>query len=416
MKQRPVYIQQQQQVVTPVVTAINIGKKSRPTKQSTNGRNVNSSDALEIEIQGHLDDNRADLNDLLLFNKTMASSKALGLDYEDKETKYVAYVEELNQLDEGTRDKTMLKRLILISNDLEFDISMLNAFFPQIIYRGVYMREVSENIINNIGFEDYKEEAQVAYASLISVEPHLHLDKLTDENGNTSIPAAMRAISMLNEMAKFQNIIQDCYENDKKLQTTTKKRVLIGLSLTLITMIWLAELMSNIGKGWSTMKGIMVLEIPLGVLIWSFIGSFAAILEQFYRKPVYEFGSTLKWIIIRPALGVVMGAGIYLAFTNGFNINAADREGGFMLFIAFMIGLSDTFTFGIIDKLKTTAIDSIAIQPPAPVTTIMQPMMTAAAPVVAAVQEMPQQEPMIKQGEDFSNDLPPDESFFDGNN
>lgn len=413
MKQPPFYMQQQ--VVTPFVSAINIGKKSRPDKKQ--GRFV-ADDATNVakEIQEHLDDNREDLNDLLLFNKTMASSKALGLDYENKEAKYLAYITELNELGKGTRDREALERLIMISNDLEFDISMLNAFFPQIVYRGVYMRQVSDNIINNIGFEDYREEAQVAYASLVSIEPHLHLDKLTDESGNTSIPAAMRTISMLNEMAKFQNIIERCYENDKELQSNTRKKVLAGLAITLIFMIAMAVLMSNIGQGWSTIKGIMVLEIPLGVLIWSFIGSFAAILEQFYRKPVYEFGSTLKWIIIRPALGVVMGAGIYLAFTNGFNINAADREGGFMLFIAFLIGLSDTFTFGIIDKLKTTAIDSIAIHkmPPTPP---VQPIMTA-SPVVNVTQP-PQPvntNPIITENEDISSGLPLDGSTFDEEN
>lgn len=393
MKQPPIFIQQ---TTTPFVPNINIGKNSRPQKALFSTRSLGGANEIEASIQEQIADNRADLNDLLLFNKSMANAPALGLDYENQEAKYKALLNEINTLAGAAATKENLNRVILISNELDLDIAMLNALFPQVVYRGVYMRQVSENIINNIGYEDNREDAQVAYASLVSIEPHLHLDKLTDANGNTSIPAAMRTIALLNEMAKFQNKIEKSYEEDKALQYSTKKRVLAGLAITLVVMIAIIVAISALGQGWQAIKGIMVLGIPMGVLIWSFIGSFAAVLEQFYKKPVYEFGSTLKWIIIRPVMGVVMAAGIYLAFTNGFNINAAEREGGFMLFIAFLIGLSDAFTFGIIDKLKTTAIDSVQASAPKqqvsqqlPVTTIVQPVAPTPEPIMNDIEVPP---------------------------
>jgi len=359
----PIYLQQITSELqdTPILTSLNMGKKSRsPKGRNLSLKGLDESDLIK-KIEEEVHDCKEDLNNLRLFNKSIVGASALKIDYKDKEGKYSTLAVKVNELENAEPSKENLKELRRISDDLELEIATLEAIFPQIIYKGVYMRKLAGNIVNNIGYQDHKEDAQVAFASLVSIEPHLHLDKINDENGKTSLQAAMRTISLLNEMGKFKNSIEDIAAEDKKLQASTKNRVIAGMGGTLLVMVILIALMSYMDDGWKHVKSVLVLGVPLGVLIWSFVGSFAAMLEQFYRKPVYEFGSTLKWIIVRPVVGVVMGAGIYLAFSTGFNISMANKEEGFMFFLAFLVGLSDSFTFGIIDKLKSSVISNVNI-------------------------------------------------------
>ena len=389
----------QQLNVTPMVTPLDLGKKSRPPEAKNRNTQWTDEDLVKA-IKKEIDDSRGDLTDLLLLNKAIVDAPCLRLDYEDKEKDYEAKLDEINQLAVGAKDDACYQRLEVLSSEIEFEIATLNARFPQIIYKGVYMREVSRNIIDNLGYQDNRETAQVAYASLVSVEPHLHLDKLTNADGNTSVQAAIRTIAMLNEMAKFKNTIEDIHKRDKEKQEDTQRKVMIGMVGTLITIIVIVVIMVVGGYGWDNIKGVKVIGIPLGVLIWSFIGSFAAMLEQFYRNPIHQFGSTLKWIIVRPVLGIVMAAGIYLAFVTGFEIGIAKQDGMFMLFIAFLIGLSDSFTFGMIDRLKSSVIAQTSL-PGANVAAVPKEVV---APIIMS-------QPVVQAQPTGSTNLPTRETF-----
>ncbi len=357
------------------VKSLNIGGISRPKKIKS--RNVDQSPQdLKNEIYSEISDCREDLMNLLLLNTAIIKASALKLDYTDKAATYKALEQELDELATGEFNQAALHRVAGIARQLEFEIAKIDALFPQIIYRGGYMEKIASNMIENIGYAGNKKDAEVAYINLVSIEPYLNLEELCGDNQETSISAAMRTIGVLSEIAKFKNEIEAIYARDKDAQEKAKRKVLLGIGSTLLLMLIVFSIMSSSKGGWNAVKSIEVISIPLGVLIWSFIGSFAAMLEQFYRKPVYDFGSALKWIIVRPVLGVVIAAGVYLAFTSGFNMSHTDKEGGFMLFIAFMVGLSDSFALGLINKLRSAVEDSITV--PTAKTTNSQ----AAAPMV----------------------------------
>ncbi len=63
---------------------------------------------------------------------------------------------------------------------------------------------------------------------------------------------------------------------------------------------------------------IPLLGIPLSVILWSFIGSFVALLTRFVRRKFWEISDFVKWFLTRALVGFVMGAVLYLVVVSGF--------------------------------------------------------------------------------------------------
>jgi len=160
-------------------------------------------------------------------------------------------------------------------------------------------------------------------------------------------------------MRKDKNDIAHYQKLDAEKAKSTRKYILTGMATTLIFLTAVILGMSWKEITWDDIRDLPILGIPLGIGIWAFIGSFAAMLQQFYQKSIYEFGDTLKWVLIRPVLGVVMGSAIYLAFSNGFGITTDTGNGGLIYLVAFFVGLSDSFTLGIIDRLQGALTNSV---------------------------------------------------------
>ena len=60
-----------------------------------------------------------------------------------------------------------------------------------------------------------------------------------------------------------------------------------------------------------------LLGIPPSVLLWSFIGSFVALLMRFIRRKFWEIGDFFKWFLARSLIGFIMGAVLYLVVVSG---------------------------------------------------------------------------------------------------
>lgn len=63
---------------------------------------------------------------------------------------------------------------------------------------------------------------------------------------------------------------------------------------------------------------IPLLGIPPSVILWSFIGSFVALLMRFLRRKFWEMGDFFKWFLARSLVGFIMGAVLYLVVVSGF--------------------------------------------------------------------------------------------------
>ena len=114
----------------------------------------------------------------------------------------------------------------------------------------------------------------------------------------------------------------------------------------------------------SGMKGetaLPVLGVPSCVLLWSVIGSFAAILYRFSNAGDRELEDPLRWLFSRPLTGIIMGAITFLVLRAGLltmspapaEANAVEKLGTneIMWLVAFLAGFSDRFADGLLKSL-----------------------------------------------------------------
>jgi hypothetical protein len=120
-----------------------------------------------------------------------------------------------------------------------------------------------------------------------------------------------------------------------------------------------------------------ILGIPSCVLLWSVIGSFAAILYRFSNAGDRELEDPLRWLFARPLMGVVMGAITFLVIKAGLltmtqgtsNSVSTPVSNEVTWLIAFLAGFSDRFADGLLKSLagrfggdKTSDLVSMRLQ------------------------------------------------------
>jgi hypothetical protein len=114
------------------------------------------------------------------------------------------------------------------------------------------------------------------------------------------------------------------------------------------------------GVAWTTDTEIPILGIPMSVILWSVVGSVAAILYRFYTRDKTKATDEIRWLIARPIIGVVMGALSYLAIISGLfifgsavgvNSDPSLARPQLLWMVAFLGGFSDKFFEAIINAV-----------------------------------------------------------------
>lgn len=122
------------------------------------------------------------------------------------------------------------------------------------------------------------------------------------------------------------------------------------------------------GSVWQSMTEVPIIGVPYSVIIWSAIGSLAAILYRFYSESPKRLTDEIKWLFARPVIGVIMGMLAYIGAVSGLvifgvstgtaplpevspNTNIAHPQ--IFWIIAFLVGFSDNVFKRIIETLST---------------------------------------------------------------
>jgi hypothetical protein len=111
---------------------------------------------------------------------------------------------------------------------------------------------------------------------------------------------------------------------------------------------------------WTPSMSLPVIGLPISVIVWSFVGGVAAMLQVFVgtrkegaNKVSYE------WLLWRPVIGTIMGSVIYLAIAAGLVVlgqddlaSLANTRNPYLLWaLAFLGGFSDRFTILVFDNI-----------------------------------------------------------------
>ena len=133
-----------------------------------------------------------------------------------------------------------------------------------------------------------------------------------------------------------------------------------------IVLVYMVIIIVVIILGWESNLGsteMPVIGIPLTVLVWSLIGSVAAILYRFYTYRLRELSQVsleISWLIARPLTGVIMGMVSYVIIVAGLLVfgNATQStidtpviRPQLLWAVAFLAGFSDKFFEGFIRAL-----------------------------------------------------------------
>jgi hypothetical protein len=98
----------------------------------------------------------------------------------------------------------------------------------------------------------------------------------------------------------------------------------------------------------------LILGVPRPILLWAIIGTFAGMLMRAGHFPFADRGEALRWMLLRPVVGVVTGVLMYLAVIAGLLVfvGASEPQTPELLWIiAFAGGFSDTLSVGLLQKL-----------------------------------------------------------------
>lgn len=138
-------------------------------------------------------------------------------------------------------------------------------------------------------------------------------------------------------------------QNEQKLKEKKRRRThwaaIIITFLALIALCLFVVIAPRFNIEANTL--IPVLKIPVGVVVWSGIGSFASILYRFNRSEEAEIDGLTRWLLTRPITGVLMATISYFILSTGIIVLTSTNvlvDGNEIIWlIAFIIGFSDRF-------------------------------------------------------------------------
>jgi hypothetical protein len=132
----------------------------------------------------------------------------------------------------------------------------------------------------------------------------------------------------------------------------------MAISLTVLIVVLAGSQFSSSSTPLHALK-LPLIGVPWPVILWSLIGSFAAMIHQFNKRPIYDFGDAVKWMLTRPVQGVVLGSAFYLVLISGlflFTGTIQDASGTSpadetILVLSFLVGFSDRFADSVFNAL-----------------------------------------------------------------
>jgi uncharacterized membrane protein len=184
-----------------------------------------------------------------------------------------------------------------------------------------------------------------------------------------------QATQKLSEASTYIHLVISEQENRHKVQQEKKKAMkervesarrarltVLGVSTGLLLVV--AILGYVLRHVWTPSMSIPVIAIPVSVVVWSFVGGVAAMLQVFVETKQTSSPAhvSYEWLLWRPIVGVVMGSVIYLAIAAGLVVLgqgdldslANTRNPYFIWATAFAGGFSDKFTILVFDNIVRT--------------------------------------------------------------
>ena len=184
-------------------------------------------------------------------------------------------------------------------------------------------------------------------AALSQMIPNILIPYLIDQGAAAYEARKEQDLNVLEmNLAHFRSLLDQAVSGNVKRQNARVYGILGtigGIGLT-GCIVWYGAAM-GLSKNWI----IPILSIPVTVVLWSMIGSLAAMLYRFNKSSDSEMLFPLRWLFTRPLTGMVMGMIVYLLM-KGVLIVSGSRipfetlgSQEVVWLVAFFAGFSDRF-------------------------------------------------------------------------
>lgn len=209
--------------------------------------------------------------------------------------------------------------------------------------------ETVETLKSKVRFELRKTKISVEYSSLSS-------------SGKAQCRSLLREAENLTEQASLESELRyagELIELASRLTNAIRNDSRVVLIYTIIGLIAIAILAVLTWNQWSAIAfGTAIFGVPIGVFIWSGIGGYMSVPYRYVFQQEEFQEPTVKWLVIRPIMGLVLGVVTYFAFSISLllldsNLNSSllkERE-IIYLFIAFFAGFSDRFAIFLLESI-----------------------------------------------------------------
>ncbi|WP_445637317.1 hypothetical protein NSTC745_02406 [Nostoc sp. DSM 114161] len=231
--------------------------------------------------------------------------------------------------------------------------------------------KILKAIVNNLDADSLKNFTSIM-KSLVdkpqekSKEHAKEDEEKKDESIYVLSDEAQAAVGIMTEIEERRLIVEKLVRSDRVRQNFTIMVVTIYIGAVIIlTIRAYLQFGSNskfiVGNDLGQTK-LAFLGIPWPVVIWSLIGSFAAMIYRFNRQPIYDFTDAIKWMLTRPTQGVVLGSAFYLVLASGLFLLTGGASGStssgvgkvtteIILVLSFLVGFSDKFADSVFNAL-----------------------------------------------------------------
>ena len=186
--------------------------------------------------------------------------------------------------------------------------------------------------------------------ALTKMIPNLLIPYLIDQGAAAYEARSLQDLTMLdNNLQQFQKVLDQAFRRTQGRQSSRRYGVLgttLGLIGTVGLVIWAHR--SGLDMNWT----IPIFSVPVPIVLWSLIGSLAAMFYRFNTSAETE--DPLRILLTRPVFGVGMGMIVYFLIASFLVPEIAAGSLGThkaMWVVAFLAGFSDRFvdfTFNLI--------------------------------------------------------------------
>lgn len=279
------------------------------------------------------------------------------------------YIKKLNDIETGisSQDPTqepvrLLQQFNTIQSEIKVKIGRLNSKFIGYVHEATGSIELFQHLISKIGHKEVREEALTHLEVIRSLWKRLNWDDSTNKSFDVLGENSYDTMSLLVQIEDRKDKVKQLIKLDRIRRNKTIAVVIgyITLAITVFTIIiWRHTGQSLVNQTSLNQQKLPILNIPWPVIVWSLIGSFAAMIHQFNKKPIYDFGDAVKWMLTRPVQGAVLGCAFYLVLISGLflftgttpNAGIQTPADEIILVLSFLVGFSDRFADQVFNSL-----------------------------------------------------------------